>query len=167
MKRDQILPAAVLALILGPATFRLLPDREPPPPVPEARIVNAPAPPAPSSPQEWFRIMRPRCTAAEVRLATDLAPPPAGPEGRGYRAACFALAEQIPSARADLLALTGSAQTVAAGVLRKVATELTARGEEAAAVPLLELAAEFEPARDSAVVAGDWDAADPDGATER
>lgn len=145
MKRKEILPLAVLALIVGPATVTLL--RKPKPePAPEPVLLAAPqvVPRAATAP-EWFAQVRPRCTPADVRLATDLNPPPSGAEGLGYKAACFGLARQIPSARSLLLSLPEAERVRGATVVYDVAQQLAAEGRHDVAGPLMELVLEFWP----------------------
>jgi len=145
MKVKQILPFAVLALILGPATLRLLQRPEPPTPVPEVRAPEPRVEPPPATPEAWFERVRLRCTPAEVRLTTDLLPPPEGVEGTGYEAACFALAGKIPDARALLLGLPEDERIQGATQVYDVARSLAGQGRHDAAGPLMELVLEFWP----------------------
>ena len=145
MKAGKIVPGALLLLILGPATVKLLPRKEPPPEVGEVRTVVAPTPPEPATPTEWFRRLRPLCTPTDVRLATDLSPPPPGPEGTGYRAACFVLADQVSTARAHVLGLPEAEQRTAVHVLDRVAQEVAGAGDGASAAQLRALASELVP----------------------
>lgn len=153
MKAKEILPAALLAALVVPATVKLLPREEPEPPTPEVRIEVAPAPAPPATPEAWFARVRPRCTPAEARLATDLLPPPGGPTGVGYKAACLALARQIPSARALLLSLPEEERTQGAASLRTVAAGLAEAGRPDVAEPLLDLVREFVPDPPEALLA--------------
>lgn len=145
MKRRQFLPLLALALILGPATVKLLHREEAPAPV---VVEHAPAPPpapAPSTPREWYAFIQSRCTPADVRLATDLHPPPEGTEGTGYKAACLAVARQIPSARALLLSLPEDERLQGASVVYDVAQQLAQEEQHGVAGPLMELVLEFWP----------------------
>lgn len=145
MKRKDLLPLTVLALIVGPATVRLF-WKPKPEPAPEPVFLEAPkvVPRAATAP-DWFAEVRPRCTPADVRLATDLNPPPAGVEGVGYKAACFGIARQIPTARSLLLSLPEGDRIPAATVVYEVAEALASEGRHDVAGPLMELVLEFWP----------------------
>jgi hypothetical protein len=145
MKPKQILPVIALVLILGPAASRVLLKPEPPPPVATVRPPEPELPAPPASAQDWFAQIKPRCTPADVRLATDLRPPPDGVEGTGYKAACFALARQVPTARAFLLGLPRDEQVVGASVVYDVAQQLASENRHDIAGPLMELVLEFWP----------------------
>lgn len=145
MKVKQILPIILLVLILGPAARRLLKSREPAPEVPEARAPEPRIEPPAATPQEWFERIRSRCTPADVRLATDLTPPPPGVEGVGYKAACFALARKITDARALLLSLSEDNRIEGATQVYDVAQDFGVKGRHDVAGPLMELVLEFWP----------------------
>jgi tetratricopeptide (TPR) repeat protein len=145
MKARQILPIALLVLILGPATLRLLDRPEPPPAVLVARAPEPRIEPPPATPDAWFERVHLRCTPAEVRLTTDLLPPPEGVEGTGYESACFALAGKIPDARALLLGLPEGDRIRGATQVYDVARALADQGRHDAAGPLMELVLEFWP----------------------
>src|SRR5688572_13259154 len=59
------------------------------------------AQPAPSgSPaQQWFATVKPQCNALEVELTMTRSPAPAGWDGSGFAAACYALAGKIRRAQ--------------------------------------------------------------------
>jgi len=145
MKKKDILPLAVLAVIVLPATVHLLRKPEPEP-VAEPVILAPPKLEAkPANAQEWFSLLRPRCTPADARLATDLNPPPPGVDGVGFKAACLGLARQLPSARALLLSLPDSDRLEGAARVYDVAQQVAAEGQHDVAGPLMELVLEFWP----------------------
>lgn len=151
MKPKETLPLALLALVLGPATVHLLREPPAPPPV-EVALVQSPVQPRRvASPEEWFQGIRRRCTPGDVRLATDLNPPPPGVEGVGYKAACYALARQTASARALLLGLPEEARAQGASRVYEVGQALAAEGRHDLAGPLMELVLEFWPNHDLAL----------------
>lgn len=142
---SQILPLVALAVIASPVVTAIFEPDEPPEPV---RIVRAPDP-APIRPETdpgtWFEKIRPHCTPAEATLFTDLNPPPEGVEGTGYKAACLALAQSVPRARALLLALPAEVRLQGASMVFDVAQGLSTQGRYDRAGPLMELVLEFWP----------------------
>jgi len=158
----QLAPLVGVALVIGPHLPTL--GREasqlgasvawifPEPPSPavlvplvELKTVDAsPPPPPPVTAAAWFSDMRPQCSYDAVTLATDLRRPPDSTEGRGYEAACFAMAGRINKARALLLGLDHDARAEGAGLVFDVASELASE-EHPAAGPLFELVVEFWP----------------------
>ncbi len=151
MKRREIVPIALLALILVPPTLKLV-RKEPPPPV--AQLPPPPEPARtvpPATARAWFDTVRARCTSADARLATDLNPPPADAEGVGYKAACYALAGEIPTARSLLLALPEEERPDGVGPVRDVAQELSMQERHDLAGPLAELVLEFWPDDEAAL----------------
>jgi hypothetical protein len=108
-------------------------------------VPRAPEPKLPPLPAEWFESVETHCTSAEARIITDLRPPPLSPEGTAYEAACFALAGDIPMARALLLGLPEESQTMAVGILFDVTEATHVPIVTRSAGPLLELVLEFWP----------------------
>ena len=53
----------------------------------------------PSGPAGWFQSMKPYCNSVEVETMMRQTPAPAGMQGAGYGAACYALAGRIDQAR--------------------------------------------------------------------
>ena len=147
MKRNQAVPVALLALILVPPTLKLV-GKDPPAPVaPSAPAPEPVRPTPPATPRAWFEAVRARCTPSDVRLATDLNRPPAGAEGTGYKAACFALAGEISTARSLLLSLPEADRPEGVAPVDDVAQELEAWGRQDLAGPLSDLVLEFWPDR--------------------
>ncbi|MFN8573882.1 MAG: tetratricopeptide repeat protein [Gemmatimonadaceae bacterium] len=111
-----------------------------PPPAPVA-----PAPSGPATEAGWFPRTKPFCNSLEVvtRLASD--PPPAGPEGQGFGAACYALAGRIDSARAMIQRLSPAERVRAAGILFEVGHPVADMGDDRSAGPMMELVIEYWP----------------------
>src|SRR4051794_1563531 len=68
------------------------------------RAAGGGEPPAAAAPfrgaaGEWFAQVKPFCNAVEVEVRQQHLPAPAGVEGAGYSAACYALAGKIERAR--------------------------------------------------------------------
>ena len=145
MKLKQALPFILLAAIIGPAAIKAFHTPEAPPAAAPVRAPEPRLPEAPATPEAWFDGIRARCTPAEVRLATDLRPPPDGPAGTGFEAACFALARQIPTARAHVLSLPEAERLEAAARVYDVGQRLVGEGRQDVAGPLMELVLEFWP----------------------
>lgn len=145
MKAKEILPLAVLAVVVIPATVNLARRPEPTPTAEPVQLAEPRLPERPETPEAWFEAIRPRCTPAEVRLSTDLNPPPGGWEGVGFKAACYGLARQVASARSLLLSLPEEEQIDGAEILFEVADGLTREGRREVAGPLMELVLEFWP----------------------
>jgi len=93
----------------------------------------------------WFRAVRPFCNAVEVETRQQAMPPPAGPEGAAYGAACFALAGRIERARQLIQQLEGDERWRAAGVVFNVAHPVADEGDDRSAGPIMELVVEFWP----------------------
>lgn len=72
-------------------------------------------------------------------------PPPADYQGRGFGAACYALAGRIDSARALILRLPGEDRFRAAGIVFEVGHPVADMGDDKAAGPIMELVVEFWP----------------------
>lgn len=144
---EKILPFLAFVLILGPHVRQVLRPEQPPAPVTAAAPRPAPSkpPPPPATPAEWYRRIEPSCTPSDVRLAVDLNRPPAGTSGTGYEAACFAVAMDMPKARALILGLPEQDRLQAVSVLFNVAQDMVDRGQEMPAGPLMELVLEFWP----------------------
>jgi hypothetical protein len=142
-----VLAVAVATVWPGPQIAELIRNR--PEPETEAMLTRvvapAPEPKSPVLPAEWFESIEPSCTPSEARIITDLMPPPPSRGGTAYEAACFALAEDIPMARALILGLPEEARTMAAGVLFEVTDATHDPIVTGAAGPLLELVLEFLP----------------------
>ncbi len=93
----------------------------------------------------WFAAMKPYCNAVEVEVVIASRPAPTGTDGSGYRAACFALAGKIDSARATIARLEGDARYRAAGIVFDVGHPVADAGDDLSAGPIMALVVEFWP----------------------
>jgi hypothetical protein len=144
---QKILPVLAFVMILGPPARRVLRPVEPAPVVavrPQDELTQQ-LEERPSTPSAWFESIRTRCTPAHVQLAVDLSRPPDGTVSTGYEAACFAIAADMPKARALILGLPESDRLEAASVVFNVAQAMVEHGQEMPAGPLMELVLEFWP----------------------
>jgi hypothetical protein len=119
-------PAPTNGTILGPA------------------VAVAPAPTG-SDAARWFQAIKPRCNSVEANLAVRSSPPPAGWEGTAYAAACYALANRIDDARAQLEELHGDEQNRAVGIVFDVAHPVADAGDDLSAGPIMQLVVDFWP----------------------
>lgn len=94
---------------------------------------------------EWFQLVKPFCNALEVETRIQQAPPPAGPEGAGYGAACYALAGRIERARAAILTLPVRDRRLASSIVFNIGHPVADAGDDRSAGPIMELVLEFEP----------------------
>lgn len=143
--RKQALVFGLLVIGMGPKVHGMLQRKEKPVVMAVAERPNPVLPRPPATPREWYDRIRPDCTPANVRLSVDLHRPPEGTEGVGYEAACFAVASDVPKARALILGLPENDRLQAASVVFDVAQAMVGQGQETAAGPLMELVVEFWP----------------------
>ncbi len=107
-------------------------------------------PPAPVQPfggeaGEWFQQVKPFCNALEVVTRIRYAPPPQGRDGAAYASACYALAGNIDSARATLLALPAGDRGYASSIVFNIGHPVADAGDDRSAGPIMELVLEFWP----------------------
>lgn len=107
-------------------------------------------PPAPSVPfrgagGEWFARIKPFCNAVEVDVQQQHLPAPAGSEGAGYAAACYALAGKIDRARQAIEGLPAGQRSTAAGIVFAVGHPVADAGDDASAGPIMRLVVEYQP----------------------
>lgn len=93
----------------------------------------------------WFQVVKPFCNTLEAETRMRAAPPPAGKEGAGYGAACYALAGRIDRARETLLALDPGERGYAAWVVFNIGHPVADAGDDRSAGPMMELVLEFWP----------------------
>jgi hypothetical protein len=93
----------------------------------------------------WFARIKPFCNAVEVDVQQQYLPPPAGSEGAGYAAACFALAGKIDRARQAIEALSADERGRAAGIVFAVGHPVADAGDDASAGPIMRLVVEYQP----------------------
>ncbi len=105
------------------------------------------APPQPFVGQagEWFGTVKPYCNALEVVTRIRSFPPPTGQDGAGYAASCYALAGNIDSARAMIMALPADQRTYAANIVFNIGHPVADAGDDRSAGPIMELVIEFTP----------------------
>lgn len=94
---------------------------------------------------EWFSRMKPFCNAVEVDVQQKQLPPPAGMEGAGYSAACYALAGKIERARQTIDALDPSDRPNAAGIVFNTGHPVADAGDDQAAGPIMRLVILYQP----------------------
>ena len=93
----------------------------------------------------WFQQVKPYCNALEVVTRIRFSPPPSGRVGAGYASACYALAGNIDSARARLLALPESQRAYASSIVFNIGHPVADAGDDRSAGPIMELVLEFWP----------------------
>jgi hypothetical protein len=81
----------------------------------------------------------------EVAVQQQYLPPPAGTEGAGYSAACYALAGKIDRARQAIEALPPGERPQAAGIVFAVGHPVADAGDDASAGPIMRLVVEYTP----------------------
>ena len=110
---------------------------------------SAPSPVAPagepSGPAGWFQSMKPYCNSVEVETMMRQTPAPAGMQGAGYGAACYALAGRIDQARSLITALPSGERGQASAILFDVGHPVADAGDDRSAGPIMELVLEFWP----------------------
>lgn len=94
---------------------------------------------------EWFGTVKPFCNALEVVTRIRSFPPPAGQEGAGYAASCYALAGNIDSARATIMTLSAGERPYAASIVFNIGHPVADAGDDRSAGPIMELVLEFTP----------------------
>ena len=93
----------------------------------------------------WFAAVKPWCNALEVELRVAANPAPGGWDGNGYRAACFAVAGRIETAREILAGMPGADAERAAGIVFEVGHPIADAGDDPSAGPIMRLVADFQP----------------------
>jgi tetratricopeptide (TPR) repeat protein len=112
--------------------------------------VGGGGPPAPVSPYrgaagEWFAGVKPFCNAVEVEVRQQQTPAPAGVEGAGYSAACYALAGKIDRAREVIDKLDRDDRANAAGIVFAVGHPVADAGDDQSAGPIMRLVVTYQP----------------------
>jgi hypothetical protein len=103
-------------------------------------------PSAPDDPLVWFRRFRPYCNSVEVDVVVRDNPAPATLQGRGFLAACYALAGRIDAARRVIDALPAGSRANAAAIVFGVGHPVADAGDDRAAGPIMELVIDYIPA---------------------
>jgi hypothetical protein len=138
---------AISSAIVLKATFGYPPLSMPPIASPPRIINTPPAQPVGSDnsgPLGWFTAVRPHCNSLEVELTLQQNPPPAGWEGTGYAASCWAVAGQIERARALVLELPESDRYSAASIIFNIGHPIADAGDDRSAGPIMQLVVEFQ-----------------------
>lgn len=107
-------------------------------------------PPAPGSPFHgaagaWFAQVKPFCNAVEVEVRQQQLPAPAGVEGAGYSAACYALAGKIDRAREVIDGLAPGDRSTAAGIVFEIGHPVADAGDDQSAGPIMRLVIGYQP----------------------
>lgn len=111
---------------------------------------RAPAAPRPASPQIsdglfWFRKARSSCNSVEAAAFLERTPPPPGPLGLGYAAACLTLAGRMENARALIETLPEADRGAAAAIVFDTIHPVADAGDDAAALPGMLLTLDYAP----------------------
>lgn len=93
----------------------------------------------------WFMRMKPYCNAVEVDVRQQYTPAPAGTQGAGYSAACYALAGKIDRAREVIERLDAGDRAAAAGIVFGVGHPVADAGDDHSAGPIMRLVVEYQP----------------------
>src|SRR6266481_38117 len=98
-----------------------------------------------SAAQRWFASAKPFCNPVEVAQFMARRPGPAGWDGAGYAAGCWALAGRIEEARSALARVPEDDRWRAAGVVFDLAHPVADAGDDIAAAPIMNLVLESWP----------------------
>lgn len=96
-----------------------------------------------SSAAAWFAGIKASCNTLEAGLAQHRNPAPAGLEGAGYAAACWALAGRMAEARERILTVDAGDRWRAAGIVFEIGHPIADMGDDRSAGPIMELVVEF------------------------
>ncbi len=94
---------------------------------------------------EWFARAKASCNTLEVETIHRQRPPPSSVDGRGYSAACWALAGRISEARSAILEVDESQRWTAVGIVFNIGHPIADMGDDLSAGPIMELVVEFWP----------------------
>jgi hypothetical protein len=111
-----------------------------------ASSANGPpsAPPGTSA-ASWFAQVKPYCNPLEVEVRLQSIPVPAGWDGAGYAAACWAVAGKIDRARQIVMALAEAERGNASSIVFDVGHPIADAGDDLSAGPIMGLVVEFQP----------------------
>ena len=98
----------------------------------------------PTAAGEWFRRVKPYCNSVEIGFLRSM-PAPAGVDGAGFEAACFALAGRIDDSRRIIDRLSPNERAAAAGIVFEVGHPIADAGDDRAAGPIMELVVDYWP----------------------
>jgi hypothetical protein len=94
---------------------------------------------------EWFVETKPFCNSVEIAARLRNRPPPPTTEGRGYAAACMALAGKLPEARRFIDLLDERGRSEAASIVFTIGHPIADDGDDVSAGPLMRLVLEYWP----------------------
>lgn len=103
-------------------------------------------PPAAGAGAAWFGQVKPFCNPLEVELRMRASPPPAGADGAGFAAACWAVAGRFDRARGVIDALRPADRAAAAGIVFDVGHPIADMGDDLSAGPIMALVVDYQPA---------------------
>ena len=108
---------------------------------------ESPSPAAPfrGAAGQWFAQVKPFCNAVEVEVRQQQLPAPAGVEGAGYSAACYALAGKIDRAREVIDHLGTGDRSAAAGIVFDIGHPVADAGDDQSAGPIMRLVVSYQP----------------------
>jgi serine/threonine protein kinase len=98
-----------------------------------------------SSAQQWYSNIKPRCNAVEVMTAIQASNPPSDWEGRGYAAACYALAGKIDAADRAICQLDPQTRAQAVNIVFTIGHPVADAGDDRSAGPMMELVLKYWP----------------------
>jgi hypothetical protein len=94
---------------------------------------------------DWFAETKPFCNSLEAATRIRNRPPPPTNEGRGYAAACMALAGKLPEARRFIDLLDERGRVEAASIVFNIGHPIADDGDDASAGPLMRLVLDYWP----------------------
>ncbi len=106
---------------------------------------SSPAAPFRGAAGQWFAQVKPFCNAVEVEVRQQQLPAPAGVEGAGYSAACYALAGKIDRAREVIDHLGTGDRSAAAGIVFDIGHPVADAGDDQSAGPIMRLVVSYQP----------------------
>jgi hypothetical protein len=112
---------------------------------PAPQPIHASPAPTGDDAASWFQRVKPQCNPVEVTVLQRTSPPPAGVEGAGYHAACFALAGRIDDARMVIDSLDEGGRRSAASIVFEVGHPVADAGDDRSAGPMMELVVGYQP----------------------
>lgn len=122
----------------------LVARRDRPVPLTEVEVSPAPVPSA-NPAADWFTAIKPYCNAVEVLVQLRQNPAPPGLQGRGYTAACLALAGRIESADSVIASVRPSGRQQVVAIVFDVAHPVADAGDDRSAGPIMDLVVRYSP----------------------
>jgi serine/threonine protein kinase len=94
---------------------------------------------------DWFLNIKPHCNAVEVSTFIQQLPPPDTAEGKGYAAACYALAGKIELADRLIESLSHAEQQQAVNIVFHIGHPVADAGDDESAGPIMNLVVKYQP----------------------